>query len=95
MDHMTTWSYIWIGALLKIPVLGFVWLVWRTLRGENQQKQPAGEDGGGGGGAKLRLDPHPRPRVPRPSRRGPHGAEPLPAPSRVRSVNARACKVGR
>jgi hypothetical protein len=32
--------------------------------------------------------------VPRAPRRGPHGAAPVPAPSRVRSVNARACKVG-
>jgi hypothetical protein len=91
---MTAWSYIWIGALLKVPAVGFVWLVWRALRGsEERQTEPAGEDGGGG--SKLRLDPHPRPHVPRRPRRGPHGAAPLPAPSRIRSVNARACKVGR
>jgi hypothetical protein len=84
-----TSTYIWLILLLKVPAIGFVWLVWRALRND-QQPLPAG-DGDGGGGAKLRFDPHPRPRAPRRPRRGPHGAAPLPAPSRVRHVSARAC----
>jgi hypothetical protein len=89
-------SYFWLILLLKIPVIGFVWLVWRALRNaDEQQPLPAGDDAGG---SKRRLDPHPRPRVPRAPRRGPHGAAPTPTPNRIRSVNARAsraCKVGR
>jgi hypothetical protein len=78
---MTAWSYIWIGALLKIPAVGFVWLVWRALRGsEERQTEPAGEDGSGG--SKLRLDPHPRPRAPR--RGATAGAEPDPQRERSR-----------
>jgi hypothetical protein len=88
-----TSTYIWLILLLKVPTVGFIWLVWRALRGgEEQRPLPASDDGGGG--SKLRREHHPRPRVPRTPRRGPHGAAPLPAPSRVRSVNARSCKVG-
>ena len=91
---MSTWTYIWIIALLKVPTLGFAWWIWRVLRDEQEeQPQPAGEDGGGG--SKLHLDLHPRPRVPRPPRRGPHGAAPVAAPARVRSVSARARRVAR
>jgi hypothetical protein len=87
------WTYIWLILLFKIPAVGFVWLVWRALRGsDTQQPLPASDDDGG---ARLHFQRHPRPRVPRAPRRGPHGAAPAPAPSRVRSVNARACRVGR
>jgi hypothetical protein len=85
---MGAWSYIWMVALLKLPVLGFAWLIWRALRADRDpQPQQASDDGGG---SKLLGHPHPRPRVPRPARRGPHGAAPIPAPARVRSVVARA-----
>jgi hypothetical protein len=87
-----TWTYVWLILLLKVPAIGFIWLVWRALRERDQQQPlPASDDGGG---SKLRFDHHPRPRVPRRPRRGPHGAAPPPMPSRVRRVNARACKVG-
>jgi hypothetical protein len=88
-----TSSYVWMILLLKIPTVGFIWLVWRALRGaERQRPQPAND---GDGGAKVDFEHHPRPRAPRRPRRGPHGSAPAPAPSRVRSVNARACsKVG-
>jgi hypothetical protein len=89
---MSTWTYLGIAAMLKVPTMGFVYWVWRTLRDPQEQPAPASEDGGGG--SKARHDPHPRPRVPRSPRRGPHGAAPAPAPARVRSVNARACSVG-
>jgi hypothetical protein len=85
------WTYIWLILLFKIPTIGFVWLVWRALRNsDDQQPLPANDDDGG---SKLRFDPHGRPRVPRKPRRGPHGSAPAPAPSRVRSVTARARKV--
>ena len=90
--HSMTWTYVWLILLLKVPAVGFIWLVWRALRQRNElQPLPASDEGGG---SKLRFEPHPRPRVPRRPRRGPHGAAPLPAPSRVRRVSARACKVG-
>jgi hypothetical protein len=86
-------TYIWLIVLLKVPTVGFVWLVWRALRGdERRQAVPVSDDGDGG--SKVRFTHHPRPRVPRRPRRGPHGSAPAPAPSRVRTVNARACKVG-
>ncbi len=88
-----TSTYIWLILLLKAPTIGFIWLVWRALRDrEESPPLPASDDGGGG--AKFRFDKHPRPRVPRPPRRGPHAAAPTPVPTRVRRVNARACKVG-
>jgi len=89
-------SYIWIALLFKVPAVGFAWLVWRSLRSdrdEARQPEAASDDGGG---SKLRLNPHPRPRVPRPPRRGPHGAAPIPVPPpRVRRVGARARVAGR
>jgi hypothetical protein len=87
-----TWTYVWLILLLKVPAIGFIWLVWRALRERNEQQPlPVSDEGGG---SKLRFAHHPRPRAPRKPRRGPHGAAPLPTPSRVRRVNARACKVG-
>lgn len=85
---MSAWSYIWMAALFKLPAVAFAWFIWRALRTDKDtQPQPASDDGGG---SKLRRTPHPRPRVPRPPRRGPHGAAPIPAPARVRVVSARA-----
>jgi hypothetical protein len=69
---------------LKIPIIALGWIVWRAIHAEPAQPEEAAIDGDGGGGAK-----HPRPRKPRPPRRGPH-AEPLPQPpSRVRAVAER------
>jgi hypothetical protein len=84
-----TWAFIWLMVGLKIPILALGWIVWRAIHAE--PVPPAGEpaiDADGGGGAK-----HPRPRKPRPPRRGPH-AEPLPQPpSRVRAVADRNATV--
>ena len=68
---------------LKIPILALGWIVWRAIH--SVPTPPEGEfvDSDGSGGAK-----HPRPRKPRPPRRGPHG-EPLPQPpARVRAIAA-------
>jgi len=90
---MSVWSYISIVAMFKIPALAFAWLVWRAMRTSDDPHPQTATDGDGG--SKLRLDPHPRPRVPRRPRRDPHGAAPVAPPARVRLVNARACVVGR
>jgi hypothetical protein len=76
-----TWAFIWLMFVLKIPIIGLGWIVWKAIHSEPVAPEDAIADGNGGGGAQ-----HPKPRKPRPPRRGPHG-EPLPQPpSRVRAV---------
>jgi hypothetical protein len=65
---------------LKIPIIALGWIVWKAIKAEPVLPEDAAADSNGGGGS------HPRPRHPRPPRRGPH-AEPLPQPpARVRAV---------
>jgi hypothetical protein len=67
------WAIFFLLVVLKIPVLGSLWLVWWASRAE-PQTEDASDDGHGG---FRRWDAPPRPRGPR---RGPHGdgARPLP-----------------
>jgi hypothetical protein len=66
---------------LKIPIIALGWIVWKAIHSEPVVPDDTTVDSDGGGGAKQ-----PKPRVPRPPRRGPHG-EPLPqSPARVRAV---------
>jgi hypothetical protein len=66
---------------LKIPILALGWIVWRAIHAVPETPEGEFVEGDGSGGAG-----HPRPRKPRPPRRGPHG-EPLPQPpARVRAV---------
>jgi hypothetical protein len=74
------WAFVWMMVILKIPIIGLCWIVWRAIKAEPVLPEEAPADSGGGG------THHPRPRRPRPPRRGPHG-EPLPQPpARVRAV---------
>jgi hypothetical protein len=76
-----TWAFLWLMVALKIPIIALCVIVWRAIHAEPVPPEDAMVDDDGGGGAK-----HPRPRRPRPPRRGPHG-EPLPQPpARVRAV---------
>jgi hypothetical protein len=76
-----TWAFIWLMVGLKIPIFALGWIVWHAIQAEPVPPEDVPVDSEGGGGAK-----HPRPRRPRPPRRGPHG-EPLPQPpARVRAV---------
>ena len=76
-----TWAFLWLMVALKIPILALGWIVWHAIQSEPVAPEDTTADQDGGGGSK-----HPRPRPPRPSRRGPHG-EPLPQPpARVRAV---------
>lgn len=72
------WGFIWMMFALKIPIAALLWLVWWAIKSE-----PVTDDEPSGGGSEDRRH-GPRPRNPRPPRRGPH-AEPAPAaPTRVR-----------
>jgi hypothetical protein len=76
-----TWAFIWLMFVLKIPIIGLGWIVWKAIHAEPVDADDAAVDSDGGGGTS-----HPTPRRPRPPRRGPHG-EPLPQPpARVRAV---------
>jgi hypothetical protein len=88
-----TGTSIWPMLILKIPILVMIGIVWWVIHKSADEPLSAGDEGHGG--SKLRADPHPRPRLPRKPRRGPHGTAPAPAPSRVRTVHARACKIER
>jgi hypothetical protein len=78
-----TWTFIWLMACLKIPIVALFLLVRWAVR---QTPEPAtGEDGGIGPRLGPRHPYHPRPDPPRHPRRGPH-REPGPAsPPRVRT----------
>ncbi|HEY7933118.1 MAG TPA: hypothetical protein VID48_04765 [Solirubrobacteraceae bacterium] len=88
---MDAWTFIWLMIILKIPILALFLIVRWAVR---QTPEPAqGEDGGIGPRSRPR---HPRPRLPRNPRRGPHRhASALASPPRVRSVLARARSASR
>jgi hypothetical protein len=72
--------------LLKIPIVGLFMIVRWAVR--EPPEVALDEDGGIGPRPAPRHPHHPRSRLPRSPRRGPHG-EPSPlAPSRVRTAMA-------
>jgi hypothetical protein len=86
-------TFIFLMFALKIPIIGLFSIVWWAIHSKPEPEPVTGEDGG----TKRPVNPHPRhPRHPRPAlprnpRRGPqHGAHRVPAPPRMRTVNARA-----
>jgi hypothetical protein len=84
---VTIWTFIWLLVILKIPIVALFMIV-RWAIGQTPETD-TGEDGGIGP-RRLPLHPHhPRTRLPRLPRRGPH-AGPLPSsPPRVRAIAAR------
>jgi hypothetical protein len=74
-----TWAFIWLMFVLKIPIIALLWIVWHAINAEPLPADEEHVDEGGGG-----WD-HPRPRKPRPPRRGPHADPPPASPSRVRA----------
>jgi hypothetical protein len=79
--------FLWLMVALKIPIGALFYIVWWATRapedaatGDPDWKGP-------------RVDPdHPRPRSPRPPRRGPHG-NPIPRPpARVRALRGRTLR---
>jgi hypothetical protein len=87
---VTTWTFIWLMVLLKIPIVALFLIVRWAVR-QTPETEP-GQDGGIGP-RPLPLHPHRmgggEHRLPRAPRRGPHRG-PLPAsPARMRVVTAR------
>jgi hypothetical protein len=83
-NAVTTWTFIWLMFILKIPIVALFFLV-RWAVGQAPETAP-GQDGGIGP-RPLPLHPHhPRARPPRLPRRGPHRdrERPAPSPPRVR-----------
>ena len=80
---MTTWTFIWLMFLLKIPIVALFLIVRWAVRATPES---ASEGKGGIGPLPRPLPPHhPRAPLPRLPRRGPH-AEPAPSsPARVRA----------
>lgn len=80
--------FLWLMLALKIPVVALLLLVrWAIRQTPDEQ---LGEDGGiGPVGGPLRPH-HPRARLPRPPRRGPHGGTQLLPPARIRTAVARS-----
>jgi hypothetical protein len=84
---VTTWTFIWLMFLLKIPIVALFAIV-RWAVGQTPEITPE-EDGGIGPRPGPRHPHHPRARLPRSPRRGPHG-EPAPSsPARVRTLASR------
>jgi hypothetical protein len=82
------WTFIWLMLILKIPIVGLLLLVRWAVR---QAPEGTAEDDGGIGPRPEPLHPlHPRRRLPKAPRRGPHGEPPLAPPARVRVATARA-----
>jgi hypothetical protein len=76
-------------VVLKIPIAGLCWIVWRAIKAQPEPAtgDPTFDGGGGDDGPKPRPARPPRPR------RGEHG-EALPhPPARVRAVAGRSSSV--
>jgi hypothetical protein len=71
-------TMIFMGLVLKIPVVGAAWLIWHAIRSEPDPAEAVEDEGGSTDDRHFRREPK-RPRDPR---RGPHapGSLPLPCP---------------
>jgi hypothetical protein len=79
--------FLWLMVALKVPIAALAYIVWWATRA------PEEADDGVPDWKAPRLDPdHPRPRKPRPPRRGPHAEPPPRTPSRVRALRGRTLK---
>ena len=84
---MDAWTFIWLMVFLKIPIVALFLIVRWAVR---QTPETAPEQDGGIGPRPRPLHPHhPRARLPRSPRRGPHGDPSTTSPRRVRTVISR------
>jgi hypothetical protein len=80
------WTFVWLFLILKIPIVALFLLIRWAVREPDAEPR---EDGGIGPRSRPLHPHHPRSRLPRSPRRGPHG-DPTPvSPSRTRAVIAR------
>jgi hypothetical protein len=80
-----TWTFIFLMFVLKIPIIGLLWIVWWAIHAQPESGDQGPDDEGG-----SRKPRHPRPPLRPLPRRGPHhGAQPPASPSRVRAVAGR------
>jgi hypothetical protein len=79
---VTTWTFIWLMFMLKIPIVALFLIVRWAVR-QTPETEP-GLDGGIGPRPRPLHPHHPRARPPRPPRRGPHGEHAPASPARVR-----------
>jgi len=77
---VSTWVFIFMMFVLKIPILALFGIVWWAIK----QKPETAAEGSDDGGSLKPLSPHPRGPLPRAPRRGPHGDPAAPAPARMR-----------
>jgi hypothetical protein len=80
---VTTWTFIWLMFLLKIPIVGLFLIVRWAVK--QTPETALGEDGGIARPSLPRDPRHPRSRLPRAPRRGPHREAPPAPPARVRA----------
>jgi hypothetical protein len=83
-----TWTFLYLMLFLKLPIIALLWLVWWAIKQDVDEPVAKDDDGG-----SRKPRHHPRPPLPRPPRRGPHGTPAPPPPARVRTVLARGRRV--
>jgi hypothetical protein len=81
------WTFIWLMVFLKIPIVALFLIVRWAVR--QTPEEATGEDGGIGPRPGPSYPRHPRTRLPRSPRRGPHRDAPSLPPARVRIAVAR------
>jgi hypothetical protein len=84
---MSLWLLIALLGLIKLPVAALMlWLPFRYDEAMQVPDAPGSADDEGGSKTLPGHSggPHPRPRLPRAPRRGPHGSQPSPSPRRIR-----------
>lgn len=92
---MQLWFWIWLGVVLKLPVVWTCWFVYKTI--QDVPEQVLGEEDGGQE-VKVVFDQGPRTRGPgggsavavAPARRGDPGHVENPAPTRSKDHRSRA-----
>jgi len=84
---VTTWTFIWLMFILKVPIVALFLIVRWAVR---DPPQPAlDEDGGIGPHPRPGHPRHPRSTLPRRPRRGPHLGPAPGSPARVRVASSR------
>jgi hypothetical protein len=78
------WAMLYLFVFLKLPIVALCWIVWWAVH-QTDDPQESRSDGG----TPCPRRPHPRPRRPKPPRRGgPACGTRMSPPPRIRSVTA-------